>query len=500
MVDAIARGLPAFAPVGWRRLEAWFAMTVVCRSAVLLADTDAGPVRCAVPETVWDAVRQHRAVSAESGDGPWWRLLVRLDGEDVETHRDDGAEPFPGEQLFAPEAYLTDLERYPRQRLPVWLAAYLRRGAGPARTPERAAAAVENDRGTGVRAAAVGGELPDLAVLWARWVVLSAAFVAAGLELGPRVGPSVGVFEGAGRSGSTLTLLPHDRAVLSGGVWEAPMLDAVYNFGAEMPNLFAGAPKWVADPVLNPRAATGLLTFCYWWHDGRWHRGESDPVPQCVPAIPAVWTVEAVAGVIGSVAGAGAAGAEELVLAGQDRSVTRAVVERAFGSADRVDLDGALLQFTMAGLEAADGDGNPRAEPEAPAAEDVRDKDATGAEATTRHGAESAGPGEERAAAAAGAAISAETAIGTVRQHIRRHGHDTTGYPLSTLRAERVGMVWVVRAPAPDGDIALDRAVFYVAPDAVVERSTSSVPWAVFAPRVEERFRRRRAGPADSGE
>ncbi|MEV0366341.1 hypothetical protein [Nocardia fusca] len=493
VVDKIARGLPAFAPAGWRRLEAWFAMTVVCQSAVLLADTSAGPVRCAVPETVWDAVRRHRAVSAESGDGPWWRLLVRLDGEDVETFRDDGAEPFPGEQLFAPEAYLADLEQYPRQRLPVWLAAYLRRGAGPARTPERAAAAVETDRGGGVRAATVDGELPDLGVLWARWVVLSAAFVATRLELGPRVGPSVGVFEGAGRSGSTLTLLPHDRAVLSGGVWEAPMLDAVYNAGADMPNLFAGAPRWVADPVLNPRAATGLLTFCHWWHDGRWHRGESDPVPQCAPAIPAVWTVEAVAGIIGSVVGAGAgtAGAEELVLAAQAKSVTRAVVERAFGSADRFDLDGALFQFTVAGLEATGGNGNPRTEPEVPGAEDARD---------ARRGAESSGPGKVRAVAeVAGAAISAETAIDSVWQHIRRQGHDTTGYPLSTLRAERVGTVWVVRSPAPDGDIALNRAVFYVAPDAVVERSTSSVPWAVFAARVEERFRRRRAGRANSG-
>ncbi|MGW6330834.1 hypothetical protein [Nocardia rhamnosiphila] len=153
----------------------------------------------------------------------------------------------------------------------------------------------------------------------------------------------------------------------------------------------------------------------------------------------------------------------------------------------------------IAGMVDAIARGLP-AEPEAPAAGNVRDKGVICAEATTRHGSESAGPGEERAAEAAGAAISAETAIAAVRQHIRRHGHDTTGYPLSTLRAERVGIVWVVRAPAPDDDVALDRAVFYVAPDAVVERSTASVPWAVFAPRVEERFRRRRAGRADSGE
>jgi hypothetical protein len=204
-----------------------------------------------------------------------------------------------------------------------------------------------------------------------------------------------------------------------------------------------------------------------------------------------VWTVEVVAGIIGSVVGAGAgtAGAEELVLAAQAKSVTRAVVERAFGSADRFDLDGALFQFTVAGLEATGGNGNPRTEPEVPGAEDAR---------YARRRAESSGPGKERAEVA-GAAISAETAIDSVWQHIRRQGHDTTGYPLSTLRAERVGTVWVVRSPAPDSDIALNRAVFYVAPDAVVERSTSSVPWAVFAARVEERFRRRRAGRANSG-
>ncbi|MBR7518617.1 hypothetical protein KC217_23395, partial [Mycobacterium tuberculosis] len=76
-----------------------------------------------------------------------------------------------------------------------------------------------------MRAVPVTGELPDLRTLWARWAVLASAFVAAGSERGPRRGPSVGVCERAGHSGSTLTLRPGDRAVLSGGVWEAPALD-----------------------------------------------------------------------------------------------------------------------------------------------------------------------------------------------------------------------------------------------------------------------------------
>lgn len=457
LVDEIARGLPEFAPPDWRRLEAWFAMTVVCESAVLLADDGARPVRCTVSETVWDAVRRHRLESAASDGGPWWRLLVRLDADGVETGYDYGAEPFPGEQLFAPEAYLADLDRYPRTRLPVWLAAYVGRGAAQSRPPRQAADAARTEGRAGVRAAVpVDGELPDLEVLWARWAVLSAAFVAIGSELGPRVSPSVGVFEGAGRSGSTLTVLPGDQAVLSGGVWEAPVLEAVYNGGAEFPKFFAGAPDWVTDPVLDPRAHTGMLTFCYWWVAGQWYRGESAPMPECAPAVPAVWTVETVRDVVAGLFGeqSDTASVGELVLAAQSHSVTRGAIERAFGHDDRIDRDSALFQFTVAGLVA------------------------DGSSSATGHSE----------------AISADEAIDLVRQHIHRQGYDTTGYPLSMLRADRMSTVWVVRSPAPDGETALDRAVFYVAEDGEVERSTSSVPWADAVSGVQERFRRRRDG------
>jgi hypothetical protein len=299
----------------------------------------------------------------------------------------------------------------------------------------------------------VDNELPDLAVLWARWAVLSAAFVAVGSRRGPRVGPSVGLFESAGRSGSTLTLLPGDRAVLSGGVWDAPVLDAVYNAGAAMPKFFAGAPDWVTDPVLNSRVGTGLLSFCYWWEEGLWYRGESAPMAECAPALPAVWTAGTVAGVIDSLlddrSGETSAAAELLVSAAQTGTVTRAAIVDVFGYGDQVDIDGALFQFVVADLIGHDAD-----------------------------------------------RIGEADALDLVRDHIRDRGYDTTGYSLSTLRADRIGTGWMVRSPVAAGEIALDRAVFYIADDGVVERSTSSVPLSVFVSDFERRYRWRRGGRA----
>ncbi|MDE1674136.1 hypothetical protein [Nocardia gipuzkoensis] len=448
LADRIADGLREVAPPGSQRLEAWFAMTVVAESAVLVADDGIRSVRCPVPDAVWDAVRRHRQVSARADGGPWWRLLVRIDAEGVEAAADHGAVPFPGEQLFAPEAYLADLERYPRDRLPVWLAAYLGRGERRTRPPRAAADAMRADRRAGLRAVAVDNELPELAVLWARWAVLAAAFVAVGSGQGPRIGPSVGLFEGAGRSGSTLTLLPGDRAVLSGGVWDASILDAAYNTGAAMPELFAGAPDWVADPVLNPRAATGLLSFCYWWEAGQWYRGESAPIPECAPALPAVWTVGTVAAVVGNLLddrlGGRSDAVELLVSAAQAGAVTREALVQVFGDGIDIDIDGAMFQFVLADLDANHAEG-----------------------------------------------IGEADALDLVRDHIRRQGYDTTGYPLSTLRADRISVGWVVRSPVPDGVIALDRAVFYVADDGVVERSTTSAPLSVFVTGFERRFRLR---------
>ncbi|MFQ6228281.1 hypothetical protein [Nocardia sp. NPDC002869] len=452
LADQIVAELRELAPDGCRRLEAAFAMTVVAESALFLADDGDHPVRCQVSDAVWELVRRHRDLCAADEDGPWWRLVVHVDTQGAEVVADRGAEPFPGEQLFAPQAYLADLEQYPRSRLPVWLAAYLGRGESQSRSPRAAADGVRADRSAGVQATPVIGELPDLAVVWARWAVLAAAFVAAGSERGPRIGPSVGVFESSGHSGSTLTLLPGDRAVLSGGVWDAPVLEAAYNGPGAMPKLFAGAPEWVTDPVLNPRVMTGMLSFCYWWDQGQWYRGESAPMAECAPALPAVWTADTVAEMVaGALDRPSPDAAEVLVSAAQAAAVTRAAIVQVVGEDAEVDIDGALFQFVLADLVAGDIVG-----------------------------------------------IHESEALNLVRDYIRSRGYDTTGFPLSTLRAERIGVGWMVRSPVPEGEIALDRAVFYVADDGVVERSSSSVPLSAFITDFEHRFRLRTGGPMSS--
>ncbi|MEV5651091.1 hypothetical protein AB0L57_22805 [Nocardia sp. NPDC052254] len=446
--DRIAEGLRALAPPGWQRLEASFALTVVTESALFVVDGGSGPIRCQVSDAVSALVRRHRELSAELGSEPWWRMVVRADAEVAEVVADHGAEPFPGEQLFAPQAYQADLEYYPRGRLPVWLAAYIGRGGSQSRSPRAAAEGMRADRAAGVLAEPVTGELPDLKMVWARWAVLASAFVAAGSERGPRIGPSVGIFESARHSGSTLTLLPGDRAVLSGGVWDAPVLDAAYNGDAMMPKLFAGAPDWVVDPVLNPRVMTGMLSFCYWWEAGQWYRGESAPMSECAAALPAVWTAETASQVVARVLdGPSPDVAELLVSAAQAAAVTREAIVQVVGDDAEVDVDGAWFQFVLADLIAGDVPGIGEAE-----------------------------------------------ALNLVREHIRGRGYDTAEYPLSTLRAERVSVGWMVRSPVPDSEIALDRAVFYVADDGVVERSSSSVPLSVFVTDFELRFRLRVGG------
>ncbi|MCC3317341.1 hypothetical protein [Nocardia africana] len=446
--DHIITGLRGLAPPGWQRLEASFASTVVTESALFVVDDGDGPIRCQVSEEVWASVRRHRQVAAELRSEPWWRMVVRADADAAEVVVDHGAEPFPGEQLFAPQAYLADLEHYPRGRLPVWLAAYIGRGESQSRPPRAAWDRMRADRSAGVRAVPVTGELPDLRTLWARWAVLASAFVAVGSERGPRIGPSVGIFESAGHSGSTLTLLPGDRAVLSGGVWEAPALDLAYNGGGAMPNVFAGAPDWVADPVLNPRVMTGMLSFCFWWDGGQWYRGESAPMPECAAALPAVWTADTVARVVADVVeNPSPDAAESLVSAAQAAAVTREAVVQVVGDDSRVDVPGALFQFVLADLIAG----------------------------------EVAGIGEAEA-------------LKLVRDHIRERGYDTADFPLTSLRATRVSVGWMVRSPVPDNDIALDRAVFYVADDGVVERSSTSVPLSVFVTDFERRFRLRVGG------
>ncbi|WP_330252260.1 hypothetical protein OG874_40270 [Nocardia sp. NBC_00565] len=451
LIHRIARALAAGGPSGWRRLEAVFAMSTTAESAlVTFADDEQREARVQPADDVVGLVREQRHLSAQFSDGPWWRLLITLASTgEIEVDYDYGDEPFPDDHLFPPEVYLADLQAYPRHALPVWLAAYLGHGDRQSRPAMIAAAQARADREAGVRPVLSERDFPAFPVMSARWAVIAAAFVAAGSQWGPRVLPALGWFEGAKRSGSTLYALPGGRAVLSGGVWNAPELDAVYNNGAPLPRLYAGAPGWIANPVLNPRAASGLLTFCYWWEGGRWYRGHSPTADRLSEAVPGIWTSETVAGVVAGLVAdeptdGQRAAVANLVSAAEIGVVTRDTLVEVFGDDGTFDIDSALYQLTLAGATIT------LPEP-----------------------------------------ISQETAIAQVRQFILDQDMDTTGYPLENLRADRISVGWMVYVPTAPGEISIGRAIFYVADDGVLEQSSSSVAPSVYAVEFEQRFQQR---------
>ncbi|MET8794907.1 hypothetical protein ABZV91_00330 [Nocardia sp. NPDC004568] len=445
----IATALGAEGPGGWLRLDAVFALTTTTAFAEVVYSARERALRTEPAAPVLDKVREHRALVAELDGEPWWRLLLRLSAEgEFEVDYDFGAEPFPDDQLFEPDAYRADVDEFPRHSLPVWLAAYIGHAERQMRTPQDAARDARADRAAKVWPTPAENEFPDFPQMWARWACISAGFVAAGSEWGPRVLPGMGWFESSRRGGSTLYSLPGGRAVLSGGVWEAPALDAAYNDGAPMPRFFAGAPDWVADPVLNPRAATGLLSFVYWWDGGRWYRGESPSAEDCATAVPGVWTADTVAGILAGLvaqppAAQHRAAAEALVAAADIGMVTRETLLALFDE-EQFDIDGAMYQLGLAGVVAS-------LPPQ----------------------------------------MSDDEAVFRVRGYIESRGLDTTGYPLDQLVADRFSCGWMVYVPVPRGEIAIGRAIFYIADDGVLEHSSSSIAPTTFVEEFEQRYHER---------
>ncbi|MGO4643915.1 hypothetical protein AB4305_02955 [Nocardia sp. 2YAB30] len=445
----IADALGEAGPSWWRQLDAVFVLTTATGLAEVVYTDGERSMRAKPPALVLEKVREQRALVAELVSEPWWRMLVRLSAEgEFEVDYDFGKEPFPDGQLLEPEAYLADLEEYPRETLPVWLAAHIKHGDRQRRTPQEAARDARAARAAKVWPVLVENEFPDFPQMWARWACIAAASAAARSDHGPWVLPSVGLFEASSRNGSTLCVLPGDRAVLSGGVWESPNLVATYNDGAEMPKFYAGAPDWVSDSVLNPRAATGLMSFVYWWEGGRWYRGESPSVQQCATALPGVWTANTVVGIVAGLAARPpsaeqCAAAAALVSAAEVGVITRETVVNLFGD-DGFDVDGAMYQLTLAGVVAS----LPQ----------------------QMHEAE---------------------AVFRVRSYIEGRGLDTTGYPLDQLVAERFSCGWMVYVPVPRGEIAIGRAIFYIADDGVLEHSSSSIAPTTFVESFERRFQGR---------
>ncbi|WP_223885278.1 hypothetical protein [Nocardia colli] len=447
----IARELGGAGPDGWQRLEAVFAVTVAAEVALaVFTDDEERMARAYPPEEVLTLVRQHRHVSAQLSDGPWWRYTMTLTSSgQVEVDYDYGDEPFPDEQLFAPEIYRADLEVYPRDVLPVWLAAYIGHADRQSRTPQEAAVQARADRDAGRRGALAANDFPAFPLLAARWAVIAAGFVAAGSPLGPRVLPALSWFEGSKRSGSTLYTVPGGRAVLSGGVWNAPELNAVYNEGVPMPALYAGAPEWVANPVLNSRAASGLLSFCYWWEGGNWYRGMSPIADELSDAVPGMWSPESVVDIVSGLIAESPSprlrqAVANLVSAAEIGVVTRSTLVDVFGEDGTFDIDSALYQLTMAGVTMTVPEPMPQ-----------------------------------------------EDAIARVRQFILNSGMDTSRYPMDGLRADRISIGWMVYVPTAPGEIAIGRALFYIADDGVLEQSSSSVAPSLYIAEFEQRFQRR---------
>ncbi|WKG03112.1 hypothetical protein [Mycolicibacterium sp. HK-90] len=351
LLEPIAQQLAALGPGGWEEYTAEFAFTVSSQIAQLqfYAADRAGLVP--VPQSIADLVRQQREVSARMSAGPWWRLLLNVtnDGE-MAVNYDYGDEPFPEDQLVTPEYYRDDLETYPRTHLPVWLAAYVAGPEAQGRDPRTAAQAAAADTAA-ERTAVVTDEIPPLPELLARWATLSAAYAGAGSEWGPRIFPGYAWFESDRRSGSTLYLLPGDRAVLSGGKWNSALLDAAYNGGKPLPDLYTGAPAWVNDSVLNTRNHNGLLTFCYWWANGRWHRGGSDTSGELDAALPAIWTPDATAAAMAAQTGSVATDQCRAVLAAASRGTASFDdVSRLLANLPDAQVDAAANQLSLAGL------------------------------------------------------------------------------------------------------------------------------------------------------
>ena len=354
LIEPIVQQLAQLGPAGWDEFSAEFAFTVSSQIAQLQFWSEDRTGLVPVPQSVAELVGRQREVAAQMSAGPWWRLLLTVTNSGETTvNYDYGDEPFPDDQLVAPEHYRNDLETYPRSHVPVWLAGYVAGPAAQGRDPRQAAEAVSADAAAG-RSAVATDDVPPLRDLRARWAVLSAAYTGVGSGWGPRVYPGYFWFESDRRSGSTLFVLPGDRAVLSGGKWDSELLDAAYNGGEPLPDLFAGAPAWVNDSALNTRNRNGLLTFCYWWADGRWHRGAADTSGELAAALPAVRTPDGTIRAMVSQTGPGTEGAcEALLTAAGEHNATAGAVAAILANKPDADVAGAVNQLSLAGLLAS---------------------------------------------------------------------------------------------------------------------------------------------------
>ena len=139
--------------------------------------------------------------------------------------------------------------------------------------------------------------------------------------------------------------------MLSGGKWNSELLEAAYNGGAPLPDLYTGAPAWVNDSVLNTRNRNGLLTFCYWWANGRWYRGTTDTSDELDVPLPPIQTPEETIQAMVDQTGPGSEDAcETLLTLAVTQNATPNAVAAIFADKSDADADTAINQISLAGL------------------------------------------------------------------------------------------------------------------------------------------------------
>lgn len=466
LVEQVVQSIAQLAPPGWESIHAAFSIAGGAEIANVVISTPGGPVRMPITSDMIEPIRTHRRVSVGER-GPW--LCLRFDCDHtgaLQVAFDYGDTEIAPELLLPSEAYSRDFQEFRRPDAPVWLLAHMGNEGQQLRTAAQARAAT-----TVVGEARVSDdEIPAFAGLWARFAVLSAVCRATDAPVGPRADPAFQVYLGD-NGGCTLARLPGNRAVLSGGRNDSPLLSAAYKGAIAWPDLYRDAPAWLYNLYLDPRAGRGLLSFCYWWDGQHWYRAELTearpldrgehpwkPADEIARGVPGVWTAETTATLVKNVlARIGVQPSDknhyaaiDLVRAAESRIVSESRLSRLFldevpGSFDMAE---ALARFDAADVLL----------PYCPPIDQI-------------------------------------TAKELVVSFCRKNQIDTTNYGLDHLVADRLDMGWQVFAPVADGEVAIGRAVFLVADDGVVEQTSTSVPPSqnefVFADRFAKRIRGR---------
>lgn len=366
-VETVARNCPP----DWEMLHGTISMAGDAEIAQLVVSTPGGNKEIRTSAAALDPIRMHRSLTADE-QGPWLRLLFDCDrAGNLTVAFDYGDIEIQPDQLLPGEAYLQDLKNFPRQNVPVWLLAHI----GNEGKQMRSAAIAWQDAGyVGEEVFNADGELPALPVLWARLAVLTAVSRGVRAPVHLRCNPAF-EFYITDNGGCTLAMLPGDRAVLSGGSASSRLLSTAYKGFIPWPNLYRGAPAWVHDLYLDPRAGRGMLSFCYWWDGTNWWRSALpetsnltiDPSPWTITeeireAVPGVWTAESTAALVNVVLATGEVdrtdlgpdpdAAIRLVRAADDHAVSEADLRALFveDTPAQFDIAEAVAQLDAAAI------------------------------------------------------------------------------------------------------------------------------------------------------